>query len=292
MSVRRHLRSPAVSLATSDRLERLVLGTPGARRVALRRAMRYVAGVDERAALDVVRDLSLAGIAASVDLFGESSDDAAAADEVADRFVRLVDLLAPYPGTYLSLDCSHLALDREPAACRARVERIAASLPAGARLQLGAEEASRADATQELAREAAAAGAPVMLTVQANLRRSEDDIERLAASRIPIRLVKGAYAEPPELAYRWGAETDRAFVALAGRLHELGAEHALATHDAVLLDYLLAGRSGVWVEQLLGVLPERAHELVAAGHHVRIYVPYGERWFRYYARRVAESIGA
>jgi proline dehydrogenase len=291
MSIRSRARQHAVALATSDRLEQLVLRSSQVRRMVLRRALRYVAGLDERAALTVVDDLSLAGLEASVDLFGENSDDPVAADAVVDRYRTLVGLLAAHPGAYLSLDCSHLALDRDPSACRARVERIAASLPPGARLQLGAEEAARADAILELARAAAAAGAPVMATVQANLRRSPDDVERLVASGVPIRLVKGAYPERPEIAHPWGAETDRAYVALTERLVALGAEHALATHDPALLERLLAGRSGVHVEFLLGVRPEHAHELVAAGHHVRIYVPYGERWFRYYARRAAESIG-
>jgi proline dehydrogenase len=292
MSIRNSVRRRAVALATSDRLEQLVERSPSVRRAVLRRALRYVAGLDERAALTVVADLSLAGLDASVDLFGENSDDPVAADAVVERYRLLAGLLASHPGSYLSLDCSHLALDRDPVACRARVERIAASLPPGARLQLGAEEAARTDAIQELARAAAAAGAPVMLTVQANLRRSTDDVERLAGAGIPIRLVKGAYAERPETAFPWGAETDAAYVALAERLAARGAEHSLATHDPALLDRLLGGRTGVHVEFLLGVRPEHAHELVAAGQHVRIYVPYGERWFRYYARRVAESIGA
>jgi proline dehydrogenase len=291
MSIRSRARQHAVALATSDRLEQLVLRSPPVRRMVLRRALRYVAGLDERAALTVVDDLSLAGLDASVDLFGENSDDPLAADAVVERYRMLSDLLGGHPGAYLSLDCSHIALDRDPVACRARVERIAANLPPGARLQLGAAEAARTDAILELARAAAASGAQVMATVQANLRRSPDDVERLVASGVPIRLVKGAYPEPPEIAHPWGAETDRAYVALTERLVALGAEHALATHDPALLARLLAGRSGVHVEFLLGVRPEHAHELVAAGHHVRIYVPYGERWFRYYARRAAESIG-
>jgi proline dehydrogenase len=291
MSIRSRARQHAVALATSDRLEQLVLRSPSVRRMVLRRALRYVAGLDERAALTVVDDLSLAGLDASVDLFGENADDPVAADAVVERYRTLSGLLGGHPGAYLSLDCSHIALDRDPIACRARVERIAANLSAGARLQLGAEEAARTDAILELARAAAATGAHVMATVQANLRRSPDDVERLVASGVPIRLVKGAYPERPEIAHPWGAETDRAYVALSERLVALGAEHALATHDPALLERLLAGRSGVHVEFLLGVRPEHAHELVAAGHQVRIYVPYGERWFRYYARRAAESIG-
>jgi proline dehydrogenase len=292
MSLRSHARGRAVELATSDRLEQLVARSPRARRALLRRALRYVAGVDEQAARTVVADLALAGIQASVDLFGEDSDDPADADAVVERYRALTTVLAPYPGTWLSLDCSHLALDRDPVACRARVQEIAASLSAGALLQLGAEQAGRTDAILELALAAAAGGSPVMLTVQANLRRSAADVERLLAANVPVRLVKGAYPEDRAVAFAWGDETDRSFEALAGLLAESGVQHALATHDQALLVRLLRGHTGVHVEMLLGVLPEDAHALVASGQHVRIYVPYGERWFRYYARRVAESIGA
>ncbi|HEY1480413.1 MAG TPA: proline dehydrogenase family protein [Gaiellales bacterium] len=292
MSLRSLLRQRAVSLATSDGLERAVVSAPVTRRIALRRALRYVAGVDERAALTVVEDLSLAGLTASLDLFGENTDDPAEADAVVERYRALVGMLGGHPGTYLSLDCSHLALDRDPAACLARVLRIAERLPADARLQLGAEEATRTDAIVQLARDASASGARVMQTVQANLRRSAADVELLAQQGIPVRLVKGAYPERPGIAYPWGAETDRSYRVLAARLRTLGVDHSLATHDPALLDELLRGRDGATVEFLLGVRPEHARELVDAGHRVRVYVPYGERWFRYYARRAAESIGA
>jgi proline dehydrogenase len=131
-----------------------------------------------------------------------------------------------------------------------------------------------------------------MVTVQANLRRSARDIEELAAGGIPVRLVKGAYVESPAIAHAWGPATDQAFLALASRLAELGAEHALATHDPAILARLLPARDRAWIEFLLGVRAEDARRLAREGHHVRIYVPYGRRWFRYYARRVAESIGA
>jgi proline dehydrogenase len=127
--------------------------------------------------------------------------------------------------------------------------------------------------------------------VQANLRRSPQDIESLAAAGIPVRLVKGAFVEAGELALPWGVETDGAYVALAERLAALGAQHALATHDPVILERLLALGRDTTVECLLGVRPDDARRLAAAGRRVRVYVPYGERWFRYAARRAAESIG-
>jgi proline dehydrogenase len=131
----------------------------------------------------------------------------------------------------------------------------------------------------------------VMQTVQANLRRSPQDVEALVAAEIPIRLVKGAFVEPVEIALPWGAETDAAYVALAERLVALGAPHALATHDQAILERLLPQRPNTGVEHLLGVRPDDARRLAAGGRQVRVYVPYGERWFRYAARRAAESIG-
>jgi proline dehydrogenase len=290
--VRRIARAAAFRLATSDRVEGVALAWSESRHILFRRARRYFAGIDEQSALAVVQELHASGLSASVDLFGENTDDPAIADAVTERYVALAATLTSHPGTYLSVDCSHLGLERDPLTCGGRVERIARALPAGARLQLGAEESSRADVIFAIAYAAVGASLPVMVTVQANLLRSAADIERLAERRVPVRLVKGAYVEDPDVAHPWGAATDRSYVALAEWLNELGAEYSLATHDPAILDRLLAGRTGGSVEFLLGVRADDARRLASAGHRVRIYVPFGQRWFRYYARRAAESIGA
>jgi hypothetical protein len=147
-------------------------------------------------------------------------------------------------------------------------------------------------ATFAVARAVAAEGLPAMATVQANLRRSVSDVEELTVAGIPIRLVKGAYVEAGAVAHPWGPATDAAFVALAERLSDLGADHALATHDPAILSRLAREGGPLAIEFLLGVRPDEARRLAAAGHRVRIYVPFGSGWFRYYGRRVAESIGA
>lgn len=292
----RHVgRKAAYRIATSDLVEQLAMSSGISRHIAFRHARRYVAGLNADAALAVVHDLRESGLAASVDLFGEDVDDAATANGVVARYLSLAETLAGHPGTYLSLDCSHLGLDADVRACGQRVQQIAKRLPRGARLQLGAERSARTDAILSVALAAAAEGAPVMLTVQANLRRSTRDIEDLARAGVPIRLVKGAYVEPSGIAHAWGAETDAAYVELATRLATLEADHSLATHDQAILERLLPPLervAGATVEYLLGVRPDDARRLAAAGWNVRIYVPYGERWFRYAARRAAESIGA
>ena len=107
---------------------------------------------------------------------------------------------------------------------------------------------------------------------------------------VPIRLVKGAYVEDPQVARAWGEPTDLAFLELAHELHAGGAEVAIATHDAILREALLRALPGLGVEMLLGVRSADASVLAGRGVPVRIYVPYGDRWFRYAMRRWAESV--
>jgi proline dehydrogenase len=274
------------SLATSGAFEGAVDRMPGGRTRAWRSARRYVAGEDEADAIAVARRLEAAGLGASVDLFGERIA-AAAAPAVAERYVALCDTLAAATGprTWLSLDLSHIAFDA------GLLHAIAQAIPPGRRLQVGAEEAAVADRVLDLVLGAASEGLPVEATLQANLRRAPADAERLAAAGVPVRLVKGAYVEHSAQALAWGAPTDRAYAALARRLHIAGADVALATHDPLLRAQLLAEMPGARCELLLGIDPGGAARLAAAGHDVRVYVPFGRDWFRYFMRRRADAQG-
>ena len=286
------IRGPLFALATSDRFERTVKTAPGGETLAYRLAARYVAGRTADDAFATARRLAGEGLLGSLDFFGERVTDPNEADRVADAYVLLAARLGDAPAdTYLSVDLSHLALDEPGAAVRGRVERIAAALPAGARIQVGAEEASRADQILETVLAVARGGGAVAATLQANLRRSRRDGLALAEEGVPIRLVKGAYVEPRAVAHAWGDETDIAFAELAHELHRAGAEVSLATHDPVLREALLPAMPGVGVEMLLGVRPDDQAALAARGVPVRVYVPYGDGWFRYAMRRLAESRG-
>jgi proline dehydrogenase len=287
------LRRSLFALATSDRFERAVRATWRGEMFAYHLASRYVAGRTVDDALAAARGLAASGVLSSIDLFGENVVDPAEADRVADAYVALAGRLrdAP-PGTYLSVDLSHFAVDEPGPGPQRRLERVAAALPEGARIQVGAEDAARADRILETVLAVARAGGAVAATVQANLRRSERDAGTLAEAGVPIRLVKGAYVEAPAVARRWGEETSLAFVELAHRLHRAGATVSLATQDRVLREALLPAMPGVEVEMLLGVRPEDHAGLVTRGIPVRVYVPYGEDWFRYAMRRAAEARGA
>jgi proline dehydrogenase len=275
-------RRALVGLATSEAFERAVALVPGARERAWRSARRYVAGPEVGDALAVVERLRAAGLSASVDLFGER----ASADEAPTVAAAYEGLCAQLDAaTWVSLDLSHVAFDERA------LDRIAAAA-APRRLQLGAEEAGTADRVQALALGVARRGRPVEVTLQANLRRSVADADRLAEAGVPVRLVKGAYPEPEADAHPWGLATDNAYAALALRLAAAGTDLALATHDAPLRERLLAELPNARCELLLGVLPHDAVALAAAGRDVRIYVAFGPAWFRYFMRRRAESQGA
>src|SRR3954447_5936965 len=281
-------RRTLVRPATSEAFERVVDRVPGARERAWRSARHYVAGPSGEDAVAVVNLLEAgAGLGASVDLFGERAS-AAEAPAVARRYEELCRLLAERTSarTWLSLDLSHIAFDA------GLLDAIAAAVPPGRRLQVGAEEAAVADRGLDLVVGAARAGRPVEATLQANLRRSPADAERLAAAGVPVRLVKGAYPEPPDVAHAWGPETDAAFADLARRLHPGGVDVALATHDGPPRDRLLAELPDARCETLLGIDPVATASLAARGRDVRVYVAFGPDWFRYFMRRRAESQGA
>jgi proline dehydrogenase len=278
-------------LATSERFERTVKTAPGGEAAAWRAASRYVAGRSRREALDTAARLLEEGHGVGVDLFGELVPDPASADRVLEHYLQLAGVLPPPPAdVWLSVDLSHLALDADPSAVADRLAAIAGVLPAGRRVQVGAEDAARADAILMCVGEVAGRGLADRLgaTVQANLLRAPADADMLINAGVHVRLVKGAYVEKTG-AHPHGEATDIAFLRLGFRLAQSGASWSMATHDGRLREALLLALGTIPVEQLLGVRPEMLHDL----HHrvipTRVYLPYGPDWFRYWMRRLAES---
>lgn len=282
-------------LVTNERLERVVRSVPPGERLAWKAASRYVAGGTVEDAVRVARGLHQRGVACTIDQFGELVRDPAVARRVTDGYLRLARELGGMPdGLWLAVDLSHLGIDIDPPGCADRLAEIARALPAGRRIQVGAEDAGRADAVLACVLDVAGRGMADRLgtTAQANLRRTPSDLERLVAAGVHIRLVKGAYVEPAGRALPYGEPTDVAYLRLAHRLAAAGAPFALATHDGVLREALLSALGPVPVEHLFGVRPEVLTDLVAREVPVRVYVPYGHNWFRYLMRRLAESRGA
>lgn len=280
-------------LAESARFHSLVRGNEMLARSAYRRAGPYLGGLTLVEALATIARLRDEGFETGIDYFGEARTDRADVEEATRQYVRLNEALAELgAGVNVWVDLTNVGLDVSDDLCRRRLERIAETLPADSRLQVRAHDSSRIDRILGLAIDLAAGGTPVMPTLQANLRRSPEYARRLIEARLPVLLVKGTHLEPPEISYPWGEETDVAFVELAHQLHEGGVEVAIATHDPVIREALLAAIPGIGVEMLLGVRPDDARALLRRGRSVRLYVPFGDEWLRYWLRRRGESRGA
>ena len=281
-------------LATSQRLERAVRAAPLGERLAWRAASRYVAGTTATAAIQAAQSLHERGMGSSIDQFGELVGDTTTAEQVTAGYLTLADRVNALPQeVWLSVDLSHLGLDVDPAECADRLAAIAARLSPGRRIQVGAEDFGRAEATLACIETAARRGLADRLgaTASANFRRTPRDLERLVAAGVYIRLVKGAYLESDDRALPYGEPADLAYLQLAHQLAKTNAPFALATHDGVLREALLAALGPRPVEQLLGVRPDVLSELTARGIPVRVYLPFGANWFRYWMRRLAESRG-
>jgi proline dehydrogenase len=191
-------RRVLLALATSAGWQRAVRAVPGGGRAAYRLARGYVAGTGSEDALSCAHRLAAAGLASSIDCFGDNVSDPIEADRVSDQYVALAGRLEQAPeNTFLSIDLSHIGLDQPADAVQQRLERIASALPAGRRIQVGAEQERRADRVLAAVSAVARRGGAVSATIHANLKRSRVDGQALAESGVPIRLVKGAYAEDP-----------------------------------------------------------------------------------------------
>lgn len=288
-------RAALFRLATSLGFERAVKRLPGGEELSWRAASRYVAGRSRPDALATARRLLDNGHGVSVDLFGERVKDTAIADKTVADYMELAASLPPPPAdAWLSVDLSHLALGIDPDGAADRLERIAAALTPGRCIQVGAEEASITDAVLDCVLTVAERGLADRLsaTVQANLKRTPEDLDRITEAGIHVRLVKGAYVESGTVAHPYGEATDVAFLRLAFELAERGRPFSLATHDARLREAVLLAQGPTPVEQLLGVREDELQALTARGVPTRVYIPYGADWFRYWLRRVAESRGA
>jgi proline dehydrogenase len=213
-------RSLLYRIATSDRVETTVRARARLERRCYALARRYVAGIALEDALAVVAHLRGQGMTASVDLFGEGLSDANAIERVVRQYIEAARRLRELDcDAYLEVVPSHLGLDLSQDFLRERLERIIEALPSGSRLEISAEESWRTERILGTVLALARAGGPVVATLPANLRRSAVDAERLTEAAVPVRLVKGAYIESPDVSHPWGDPTDLAFIHLAHTLH-------------------------------------------------------------------------
>jgi proline dehydrogenase len=267
------------------------------RRVVGKIASPYIAGPTLADACRVVAELNAAGKRGTVDVLGEEIATLAEAEELTqaylDAFDALTDLIAG-----VSVKPTGLGLKLDPEACLANVDRLVARAEQeSCFVRIDMEDASTTDATLDLYRSLRAAGRErVGIVLQARLRRTLDDVFALAELKPSVRLCKGIYLEPEEIAYTGFHDIRAAYVRCAEALLDAGCKVAFATHDDHLIAEAkrLTAARGLEPEQvefqlLLGVRPKVGDALVGEGYRVRVYVPYGERWYEYSLRRLQEN---
>jgi proline dehydrogenase len=268
----------------------------------MRRAVRrFMPGETLADALAAALPLQAAGIATLYTRLGENLEHVDEADEVAAHYIDAIDRIVAAGITgEVSVKPTQLGLDLDPELCFGHLVRIAEhAAAAGSYLWIDMEGSAYTDATIALYERLRAVQPRTGICLQAYLRRTASDIERLRPLDPAIRLVKGAYDEKESIAYRNRRNVDSNFVGLAvsflvegrGRSIRLG----LGTHDVALIEQIAeqvqaAGidRGGFEVEMLYGVRTDQQFRLAKAGYRVQTLIAYGEHWYPWYMRRLAE----
>jgi proline dehydrogenase len=260
---------------------------------------RYIAGSELHEAVEVVRDLNVHDKKATIDVLGEEI----ATEEETRAFARAYrDVLDEVERQRLqsgiSVKLTALGLQLDEQLCRENLEAVveaAAGYDNFVRIDM--EDSSTTDATLRLYRELRAAGRDnVGVVLQASLRRTVDDVAALADLKPSVRLCKGIYVESPAIQYRDPDEVRASFMRSLEALLDAGCYVGIATHDDRLLGEakrVVAERglahAAYEFQMLLGVRPHLGDALVAEGHKLRIYVPYGAQWYEYSLRRLQEN---
>ena len=281
------LRSAILFLSRRQGLRRWLEGS----RISRRLISRFIAGQSLDDAIAVARRLQAEGIAATLDHLGENVttlDEARASLDAA--LAALQALRQAGLASTLSIKLTQFGLDLSETACRSNVSTLVeAAKNADRRVEIDMESSDYTSRTLEIVRDLHARYGNVRAVLQAYLHRSESDIDTLCRDGIPVRLCKGAYLEPAEVAYQDKSEVDSHYRRLMRRLLELGTDPAIASHDETMVrEAMRFPPERLEFQMLYGIRRNLQSELIRKGFRLRLYVPYGSAWYPYFMRRLAE----
>jgi proline dehydrogenase len=287
------LREAILAAAESPRMQR------GVRRHGMRLgAARFVAGETLDQAVVVLRGLNGKGLFCNTTLLGEGVSDEAETRAVVESYKEIFDRIsAEKLRVNVALKLTHLGLGFDEQLARANIgELVTHAARLGNFVRLDMEESAFVDATLRVYRSLREEGHENVGTVlQSYLYRTPDDLGALLDLSPNLRFVKGAYLEPPELAYPEKPDVDAAFASLVERSLSAGGFTAIATHDTALIERAITyakangiGRDRFQFQMLYGVRGKLQLDLVAKGYSVLVATPYGPDWYRYLMRRLAE----
>ncbi|QII07724.1 proline dehydrogenase [Rhodococcoides fascians A25f] len=290
------LRPALLAAARSPKLQATVT------RMRATRALvdRFVAGESEPAAVTAVDTLLDSGRFVSVDYLGEDTTDRAQASATVESYLSLIERFSSRRSNTNALEVSlklsalGQGIDRTLALENARTICTAAAA-AGVRVTVDAEDHTTTDSTLSIVRELRVDFPDLGTVLQAYLRRTEADCAELSGPRSRIRLCKGAYNEPSSVAFQGAREVSDSYlrclkILMDGRGYPMVASHDPEMIEAAETFAAAAGRSSEDFEfqMLYGIRDQEQRRLVDADRHVRVYVPYGEQWYGYFMRRLAE----
>jgi proline dehydrogenase len=287
------LRALLLALAKSTRLRRWITAHGATRRMA----RRFVPGEDLGPTIEAARTCNRAGMTASLNHLGENVLTREDAERARASYTEALDRIAAEGvEANVSLKLTHLGLDLGGEFCAEQlrvVTRRAEELRNFVRVDM--EGSAYTDRTLRIVKQARAESAAVGTVIQAYLYRSEEDVRDLLNIGCRIRLVKGAYKEPSRIAFRRMKDVDANFVKLMKILLPSGTYHALATHDPKMIEAAIrfAAEQNITKDKfefqmLYGIRTDLQNRLVRQGYGVRVYIPYGQDWFPYFMRRLAE----
>ena len=287
------LRSLLLYLSRRKRLRRWMETSPLAERLT----ERFIAGLTLDDGLSVCERLEREGILVSMDRLGESVTSPAEAEASRDGYLEILHRIAASGfDASISIKLTQFGLDLSESACRANVERLVSEAARlGKTVEIDMESSEYTDRTLDIACAMHEAHGNIRAVVQAYLRRSAEDIERMCELRVPVRLCKGAYKEPATVAFASKREVDESYVRLMQVLLDRGAYPGLATHDQRIIEeaHRFARERGIppdryEFQMLYGIRRDLARRFAAGGYRIRLYVPFGEAWYPYFMRRLAE----
>ena len=262
-----------------------------------RMSRRFVPGETLDEAVSAARTLNRAGMTVSLDYLGENVSSEADARRACDTYIGMYDCIAREKlDANVSLKLTQLGLDLGSEVCRGLIEQIAAHAAGqGNFLRVDMEGSAYTQRTLDLVRNVRAKNPAIGVVVQSYLRRTEQDVKDLIAVGCRVRLCKGAYKEPPDIAFPEKREVDANYVRVMQLLLPSGIYHGIATHDPRMIAATkeFAARQSIGKEKfefqmLYGIRTDLQQQLVREGYRMRVYVPFGRDWFPDFVRRLAE----
>lgn len=287
------MRALLLFLARREGFKKFVLQFP----IFQKMAWRFVAGETIDDAIRAVRIANGKGLRCTLDLLGENTESREDALSATAELIGLLDRIhAENVDCNVSLKLTQLGLNLETEFCTENLARIVSHAQRqGTFVRVDMEDSRYTQRTLDVVREVRGEMENVGTVIQAYLYRAEEDARRLLQGGTRIRLCKGAYLEPESVAFKSKKDTDANFVKIMQLLLVSGIYNAIATHDEAMIaatkEFAIAGKIGksdFEFQMLYGVRRNLQQSLAAEGHPVRVYIPYGMRWYPYFMRRLAE----